>query len=42
VLDAGPLKITQDEQKTIPIPTIAGILAIVAGLGLVVVSRSRA
>ena len=42
VLDAGPLKITQDQEKTIPIPTIAGILAIVAGLGLVVVSRSRA
>ena len=42
VLDAGPLKITQDQEKTIPIPTIAGILAIVAGLGLVVISRSRA
>ncbi len=42
VLDAGPLKITKDEEKTIPIPTIAGIVAIVAGLGLFAVSFRRA
>jgi hypothetical protein len=41
VLDAGPLKITKDETKTIPIPTIAGVVAIIAGLGLVVMSRRR-
>ena len=35
MLDAGPLKITAAEQQTIPIPTIAGIAAIVVGLGLV-------
>ena len=27
VLDAGPIKITQEQQKVIPIPTIAGIAA---------------
>jgi hypothetical protein len=39
VLDAGPIKITEDQQKTVPIPTIAGIAAVVVGLGLVFVGR---
>ncbi|CAN5716525.1 hypothetical protein BH10PSE6_BH10PSE6_02940 [soil metagenome] len=34
VIDAGPLKVTASEQKSIPIPTIAGIAAVVVGLGL--------
>jgi hypothetical protein len=42
VLDAGPLKVTQNETKTIPIPTIAGVVAVIAGLGLVVVGFRRA
>ena len=42
VLDVGPLKVTADEQKSIPIPTIAGIAAVVVGLGLVFVSRKSA
>jgi hypothetical protein len=42
VLDVGPLKVTADEQRTIPIPTIAGIAAVVVGLGLVFLSRKRA
>jgi hypothetical protein len=39
VLDAGPIKITEDQQRTIPIPTIAGIAAVVVGLGLIFVGR---
>ncbi len=39
VLDAGPIKITQEQEKTVPIPTIAGIVAVVVGLGLVFVGR---
>jgi hypothetical protein len=39
VLDAGPIKITQDQEKTVPIPTIAGIAAIVVGLALVFAGR---
>jgi hypothetical protein len=35
VIDAGPLKVTADQQKTVPIPTVAGVAAIVVGLGLV-------
>jgi hypothetical protein len=42
VLDAGPIKITQEQQRTIPIPTIAGILAVAVGLGLVLMGRKRA
>jgi uncharacterized membrane protein YidH (DUF202 family) len=41
VLDAGPIKVTQDQQKTVPIPTIAGVVAVVVGLGLVFMSRRR-
>jgi drug/metabolite transporter (DMT)-like permease len=41
VLDVGPLKVQADEQKVVPIPTIAGIAAIVVGLGLVFMSRPR-
>ena len=42
VLDVGPLKVQADEQKVVPIPTIAGVAAIVVGLGLVFMSRKRA
>ena len=42
VLDAGPIKITQEQERVIPIPTIAGILAVAVGLGLVLVARKRA
>jgi hypothetical protein len=42
VVDAGPLKITADQQKVIPIPTIAGIAAVVVGLGLVFMGRKSA
>jgi hypothetical protein len=42
VLDAGPLKITKEEQHTIPVPTIAGIAAIVIGLGMVFMGRKAA
>ena len=34
VVDAGPLKVTADQQRTIPIPSIAGVVAIVAGAGM--------
>jgi hypothetical protein len=42
VLDVGPLKVQADEQKVVPIPTIAGVVAVVVGLGLVFMSRKRA
>jgi hypothetical protein len=39
VLDVGALKVTADEQRTIPIPSIAGIAAVVVGLALVFAAR---
>jgi hypothetical protein len=39
VLDAGPVKITQNQEKSVPIPTIAGIVAVVAGLALIFAGR---
>ena len=39
VIDAGPLKVTADQQRTIPIPTIAGVIAIVVGAGLIFMGR---
>ena len=42
MVDAGPLKITADQQRVVPIPTIAGIAAVVVGLGLVFMSRKSA
>src|SRR5947207_13609650 len=42
VLDAGPIQITQEQEKVVPIPTIAGIVAVAVGLGLVLVGRKRA
>jgi len=42
VLDVGPLQVNSEERHNVPIPTIAGIVAVVAGLGIVFASRRRA
>lgn len=42
VVDLGPLEIQSEEEHTVPIPTIAGIVAVIAGLGLIVASRRSA
>jgi hypothetical protein len=42
VVDIGPLQGRSTEQHNVPIPTIAGIAAIVVGLGLVMASRRQA
>ena len=39
IVDAGPLKITADQQRTIPIPTIAVVIAVVVGAGLLFYGR---
>jgi hypothetical protein len=41
IVDAGPLKVTADEQHTVPIPTIAGILAVAVGAGLLFYGRNK-
>jgi hypothetical protein len=39
IVDAGPLKVTADQQRSIPIPSIAGVIAIVAGAGMIFFGR---
>jgi len=39
VLNVGPLQVTTEEQHNVPIPTIAGIAAVIAGLGMIFASR---
>jgi len=42
VVDIGPLQVKTEEQHNIPIPTIAGIVAVIAGLGMIVASKRTA
>ena len=42
VVDIGPLQVNSEEHHNVPIPTIAGIIAVVAGLGIVFASRRAA
>ena len=39
VLKAGPIEINSTENHTVWAPTVAGIVVVLAGLGLVVASR---
>ena len=42
VIDAGPVKVTAKTEKRVPIPTIACIVAVLAGLGLIYLARKPA
>jgi hypothetical protein len=42
VVDAGPIQVQAERERHIPIPTIAGVVAVIAGLGLAVASQRRA
>jgi uncharacterized membrane protein HdeD (DUF308 family) len=41
VLDIGPIKATADTEKTVDLPPIAGIVAVIAGVALIVTGRRR-
>jgi hypothetical protein len=41
VVDIGVLQVTADTQKTIPIPLIAGGVALAAGIAVVVVASRK-
>jgi hypothetical protein len=42
VLDIGPVHATADREKTFPLPPVVGIVAVVAGVALLVVgARAR-
>jgi hypothetical protein len=42
VLDVGPLHVNTEERHNLPIPAIAGIVAVMAGLGILIASRRQA
>ena len=42
VIDAGPLKVTTEEREGLPLPPIAGAIAIIGGIVLLVVPSGRA
>ena len=42
VAEIGPLELKTEEQRNIPIPTIAGVIAVIAGLVIIVTSRRPA
>jgi hypothetical protein len=39
VVDVGPLHVNSEEQHNVPIPTIAGVIAVIAGLGMVFAAK---
>ena len=39
ILDVGPIQATRTETKTVPVPPIAGAVALIAGVFLVVSPR---
>ena len=41
VVDLGPLKVEANKEKTIPLPPIVGVAALVGGVVLVAVSARR-
>ena len=41
VLDIGPIKATADTEKTVALPPIAGIVAVIAGVALIVTGRGK-
>jgi hypothetical protein len=40
-VDLGPVEVTTTEKKTVPIPPIAGAVAVAAGLVLILTDRRR-
>jgi len=41
VIDAGPLQVSADREKTVPLPPILGGLCLVGGIVLVVVGNKK-
>ena len=41
VVDLGPLKVETEREKTIPLPPVVGVAALVGGIVLLVISGRR-
>ena len=42
VVDAGPIQISVEKKKNIPIPPLVGAVALVGGIGLLAMDRKKA
>jgi hypothetical protein len=42
VVDIGPIEATAERERRFPLPPVAGIAAVAAGIALLVVGRKRA
>lgn len=41
IIDAGPVEVTAERTKRVPLPPLVGVFAIVAGVGMLVVTKKR-
>lgn len=41
VVDLGPLQVTADKTRTLPLPPIVGAVALIGGLGLLVIGNKK-
>jgi hypothetical protein len=41
VIDIGPIKATAERQKTVPLPPVVGIVAVAAGVALLVAGSRK-
>jgi hypothetical protein len=41
VVDAGPLQVTADRQRTVPLPPVLGIVAVAGGVVLLIAGARR-
>jgi hypothetical protein len=39
IIDVGPIKVTEDRPRSIPVPTVIGVVAVVAGAGMILFGR---
>ena len=41
VIDIGPIQATAERKKTVPLPPVIGIVAVIAGVGLLVAGARK-
>lgn len=41
VVDLGPIEATRDKTHNVPLPPLAGVVALIGGVALVVTSKAR-
>jgi uncharacterized membrane protein YidH (DUF202 family) len=41
VLDIGPIQATKEEHRTIPVPPVIGVLAVISGVAVLALGRGK-